>query len=257
MLKAGIVGLPNVGKSTLFNALSDNHGAESANYPFCTIEPNTAIVNVPDERLAVLKDIAGTNVVVAAAVEFVDIAGLVEGASQGEGLGNKFLSNIRETDVIIQVVRCFDDENVVHVNGKVDPISDIELINTELAIADLEHVQRGREKLGKKVRARDKEAILLDAALEKVQTKLEDGIAARTAELSDEERFAIKSYGFLTLKKIIYAANIAEDDMAAGTNDYVKAVEEYATKENAGVVALSANAEMQLIGMSPDEKKSF
>lgn len=257
MLKAGIVGLPNVGKSTLFNALSDNHGAESANYPFCTIEPNTAIVNVPDERLQVLQKFVSTDVVVPAAIEFVDIAGLVKGAAQGEGLGNKFLSHIRETDLIVQVVRCFDDDNIIHVNAKVDPVSDIELINTELAIADLEVVQKAKERIGKKLRGGDKEAVAMGAVLEKLLPVLEEGKAARSAGLDAEEKFTIKSFGLITLKDIIYAANIGESDMASGTNSYVEEVKKYAATEGAGVVVLSAEAEMQLIGMSPEEKKEF
>jgi GTP-binding protein YchF len=257
MLKAGIVGLPNVGKSTLFNALSNNHIAESANYPFCTIEPNTAIVNVPDDRLAVLKEFVSTDTVVPAAFEFMDIAGLVKGASQGEGLGNKFLSNIRECDLIVHVVRCFDDENVIHVDGKVDPISDIETINTELVLADLEMVSNSRQRNAKKVRSGDKEAKLIDDVLGKIEPILEEGKPARLAELSEEEAFAIKSYGLITLKKVIYAANIAEADMAHGTNDYVKKVEEHAAYEGAGTVVISAQAEAELTGMSDEEKKEF
>ncbi|MDD9899118.1 MAG: redox-regulated ATPase YchF [Candidatus Melainabacteria bacterium] len=257
MLKCGIVGLPNVGKSTLFNALSNNHIAESANYPFCTIEPNSAIVNVPDDRLYVLKDFVSTDTVVPAAIEFMDIAGLVKGASQGEGLGNKFLSNIRECDLIVHVVRCFDDENVVHVDGKVDPISDIDTINTELILSDLEQVQKSMEKVIKKVRGQDKEAKAVYEVLEKILPVLEEGKAARTADLSEEEKLIIKSYGLLTLKQVIYAANIAEDDMSAGTNDYVTKLEAYAQEEEAGVVVISAAAEAQLVGMSDEEKKEF
>ena len=257
MLKAGIVGLPNVGKSTLFNALSNNHIAESANYPFCTIEPNTAIVNVPDDRLAILQKFVSTDTVVPAAFEFMDIAGLVKGASQGEGLGNKFLSNIRECDLIVHVVRCFDDENVIHVDGKVDPINDIETINTELVLADLEMVSNSRQRNAKKVRSGDKEAKLIDEVLGKIEPILEEGKPARLADLSEEEAFAIKSYGLITLKKVIYAANIAEADMAAGTNDYVKKVEEHAKSEGAGTVVISAQAEAELTGMSDEEKKEF
>lgn len=257
MLKVGIVGLPNVGKSTLFNALSNNHIAEAANYPFCTIEPNSAIVNVPDERLAVLQQFVSTDVLVPAAIEFVDIAGLVKGASKGEGLGNKFLSNIRETDLIVHVVRCFEDQNVIHVSGTIDPSDDIETINTELILSDLEQVQKSRERLGKRTRSNDKEAIAIDKTLEKLQPFLEDGKPARLADLTDEEKFSIKSYGLISLKKVIYACNIAEADMAAGTNDYVKRVTELANKEGAGVVVISAAAEAQLVGMSDTEKKEF
>lgn len=257
MLKCGIVGLPNVGKSTLFNALSNNHIAEAANYPFCTIEPNSAIVNVPDSRLYVLQKFVSTDVVVPAAMEFVDIAGLVKGASQGEGLGNKFLSNIRETDLTIHVVRCFEDPNVIHVSGTIDPVDDIETINTELILSDLEQVQKSRERLGKKTRGNDKEAIAIDKVLERIQPLLEEGKPARLADLSEEELFSIKSYGLISLKKVIYAANITEADMAAGTNDYVKKVMDYATKEGAGVVVISAAAEAQLVGISDAEKKEF
>ncbi|MBT6842196.1 MAG: redox-regulated ATPase YchF [Candidatus Melainabacteria bacterium] len=257
MLKSGIVGLPNVGKSTLFNALSNNHIAEAANYPFCTIEPNSAIVNVPDSRLQVLQKFVSTDVVVPAVIEFMDIAGLVKGASQGEGLGNKFLSNIRECDLIVHVVRCFDDENVIHVDGKVDPLSDIETINTELILSDLEQVQKSMDKLIKKVRGQDKEAKVMFDALEKILPVLEEGKAARTVDLDEEEKLAIKSYGLLTLKEIVYAANIPEADMAAGTNDYVAKLEAYAKTENAGVVVISAAAEEQLVGMTDNEKKEF
>ena len=282
MLKSGIVGLPNVGKSTLFNALSNNHIAEAANYPFCTIEPNSAIVNVPDSRLQVLQKFVSTDVVVPAVIEFMDIAGLVKGASQGEGLGNKFLSNIRECDLIVHVVRCFDDENVIHVDGKVDPLSDIETINTELILSDLEQVQKSMDKLIKKVRGQDKEAKIIYDALEKILPVLEEGKAARTVDLDEEEKLAIKSYGLLTLKEIVYAANIPEADMAAGTNDYVAKLEAYAKTENAGwhpakqsfasdankkkdenngnnsnVIVISAEAEAQLVGMTDAEKKEF
>lgn len=257
MLKVGIVGLPNVGKSTLFNALSNNHIAESANYPFCTIEPNSAIVNVPDDRLAVLKEFVETDTVVPAAIEFMDIAGLVKGAAQGEGLGNKFLSNIRECDLIVHVVRAFEDENVIHVSGKVDPVDDIETINTELVLSDLEQVTNGRQRNAKKARSGDKEAKLVEEVLAKLEPILADGKPARMAELSEEELFAIKSYGLITLKKVVFAANVAEDDMAAGTNDFVTKIEEHAKAENAGVVVICAAAEAQLTGMSDDEKREF
>ncbi len=257
MLKVGIVGLPNVGKSTLFNALSNNHIAESANYPFCTIEPNSAIVNVPDTRLGKLQALVNTDKVVPAAIEFMDIAGLVKGAAQGEGLGNKFLSNIRECDLIVHVVRCFEDENIIHVSGTIDPIDDIETINTELILSDLEQVQKTKDKVIKKVRGNDKEAIAVNEVLEKILPVLEEGKPARMANLSEEDKFTIKSHGLLTLKKVIYATNIAEADMAEGTNDLVKKVESFAKDEGAGVVVISAQAEAELTGMSEEEKTEF
>lgn len=276
MVKAGIVGLPNVGKSTLFNALSNNRGAESANYPFCTIEPNSAIVEVPDERLGKLKELVSTDKIVPAILEFVDIAGLVKGASKGEGLGNKFLANIRETDVIVHVVRAFEDGNVVHVHadenaaaGKaLDPISDIEVINTELALADLEAITKAKDRLGKKVRGGDKEVQLQFQVFEKLEPLLAEGKPARLIGLpgdtngsepgiTEEELLAIKSYGLITLKKVIYAANIAESDMASGTNEFVEIIRDYAAKEHSGVVVISAKAEEELVGMSEEEKKEF
>ena len=257
MLKAGIVGLPNVGKSTLFNALSNNENAEAANYPFCTIEPNTATVIVPDSRLQILQGIVNTQKVVPAIIEFEDIAGLVKGASQGEGLGNKFLSNIKETDLIVHVVRCFEDPNVVHVAGKVSPIDDIMLINTELAISDLDLVERSKEKYSKKLRSGDKEIQLIDKAFDKILPFLKEGKPAKLADLTDDERFAIKSYGLLTLKKVIYAANVAEADIAKESNEYVDQVKKVAQDENSGLVVISANAEAQLIGLSEEEKEEF
>ncbi len=257
MVKAGIVGLPNVGKSTLFNALSNNRGAEAANYPFCTIEPNSAIVEVPDERAIVLQKFVSTDKVVPAILEFVDIAGLVKGASQGEGLGNKFLANIRECDMIVHVVRAFEDGDVIHVDGVINPINDIEVINTELALADLEMVSSAKEKMAKKLRGGDKELQLVDDAFTKILPVLEEGKPAYLVDLSEEERFAIKSYGLITLKKVVYAANVAESDMAAGTNDFVKQIEKYATEHDAGVIVVSAKAEEELVGMEGDEKKEF
>ena len=257
MLKAGIVGLPNVGKSTLFNALSNNENAEAANYPFCTIEPNSATVVVPDSRMKVLQDIVKTQKLVPAIIEFVDIAGLVKGASQGEGLGNKFLSNIKETDLIVHVVRCFEDPNVIHVSGKVSPLDDIMLINTELAISDLDLVERSREKYSKKLRGGDKEIKIIDQAFEKVLPFLREGKPAKLADLTEEEKFAIKSYGLLTLKKVIYAANVAEADIAKETNEYVEQVRKIAEEDNSGLVVISANAEAQLIGLTEEEKDEF
>jgi len=257
MLKAGIVGLPNVGKSTLFNALSNNETAEAANYPFCTIEPNTAMVIVPDSRLKELQQIVNGQRTVPAVIEFVDIAGLVKGASQGEGLGNKFLTNIKETDLIVHVVRCFDDPNVIHVSGKIDPIDDINLINTELAISDLDIVERGRERIAKRLRSGDKEAIEVDAVFEKILAFLQEGQPAKAANLNEEEKFAIKSYGLITLKDVIYAANVAEIDIAKDSNPYVDKVREFAEKEGCGLVMICANAEAQLIGLEDEEKDEF
>lgn len=257
MVKAGIVGLPNVGKSTLFNALSNNRGAEAANYPFCTIEPNSAIVEVPDQRALKLQGMVNTNKVVPAILEFVDIAGLVKGASQGEGLGNKFLANIRECDVIVHVVRCFEDSNVVHVDGTINPINDIEVINTELALADLDAVSKAKERVAKKMRGGDDEAKSISSAAEKLLPLLEEGKPALLADLTDDEQFALKSFGLLTLKKVIYAANIAESEMQAGTNEYVEKVKSYAAEHGSGVIVVSAKAEEELVGMSEDEKKEF
>jgi GTP-binding protein YchF len=257
MLKAGIVGLPNVGKSTLFNALSNNETAEAANYPFCTIEPNTAMVIVPDSRLKELQILVNGQRTVPAVIEFVDIAGLVKGASQGEGLGNKFLSNIKETDLIVHVVRCFDDPNVIHVAGKVDPVDDISLINTELAISDLDLVEKCREKYSKKLRAGEKEIIEIDAIFEKILPFLQEGLPAKAANLSEEEKFKIKSYGLLTLKKVIYAANVSEADIAKDTNEYMDKVRKIAEEEACGLVMICANAEAQLIGLEDEEKDEF
>ncbi len=257
MLKAGIVGLPNVGKSTLFNALSNNETAEAANYPFCTIEPNTAMVIVPDSRLKELQAIVNGQKIVPAVIEFVDIAGLVKGASQGEGLGNKFLSNIKETDLIVHVVRCFDDPNVIHVSGKVDPIDDINLINTELAIADLDLVEKCREKYSKKLRSGDKEILEIDKIFEKILPYLQEGKPAKAASLTEDEKFKIKSYGLLTLKEVIYAANVSEADIAKETNEYVEKVRKFAADEACGLVMICANAEAQLIGLDDEEKDEF
>ncbi|MEE4212320.1 MAG: redox-regulated ATPase YchF, partial [Parvularcula sp.] len=247
MLKAGIVGLPNVGKSTLFNALTRTRKAESANYPFCTIDPNVGVVNVPDSRLPVLQKIAGTNVVIPAAIEFVDIAGLVEGASKGEGLGNKFLANIRETDAIVQVVRCFENDDIVHSMGSVDPIRDIEVINTELILCDLESVERQKEKLVKKVRSGDKEAVAAVELIDRLVPHFNDGHPANTLEMSKEELEILHSLHLLSSKAVIYAANVMEDDLAdADSNPYVAKVREYArTAHDAGCVVISAQIESE------------
>ena len=252
-LKCGIVGLPNVGKSTLFNALT-KAGIAAENYPFCTIEPNVGIVEVPDLRLEVIAEIAQPQKVVPAVVEFVDIAGLVAGASKGEGLGNKFLANIRETDAIAHVVRCFEDPNVVHVAGKIDPVSDIQTINTELALADLDAVERQISKYAKVAQTGgDKDAQRLVAALQKVRAVLDAGRPARTAELSREEAAVIKPLFLLTMKPTMYVANVAE----GGSQELLRQVETYAAKEGAPVVPISAALEAQIADMPDEDKKLF
>jgi ribosome-binding ATPase len=255
MLRAGIVGLPNVGKSTLFNALVANAKAQAANYPFCTIEPNTGIVAVPDERLDVLANISSSIDTVAARVEFVDIAGLVKGASQGEGLGNQFLANIREVDAIVHVVRCFEDDDIIHVSGSVDPVRDAEIINLELGLADLGQIEKRVERARKLART-SKEAQVEVAALEKLLPVLNEGKPARQVDLTEEEELLLKPLGLLTRKPIIYAANVAEDELASG-NDWTKQVQALAAQENAQAVIVSAQVESELVELSEEERSDF
>jgi GTP-binding protein YchF len=255
MLKAGIVGLPNVGKSTLFNALVANAQAQAANFPFCTIEPNVGVVAVPDERLQKLSDLSSSKEIVPTRVEFVDIAGLVQGASQGEGLGNKFLANIREVDAIVHVVRCFDDDDVIHVSGTVDPERDAEVINLELGLADLAQIEKRRERLKKQMRT-SKEAATEDAALARLQAELEQGGAVRRVTLSEEEQALVRNLGLLTAKPIIYATNVSEDDLAGG-NAWVSAVEALATREGAEAVRISAQVEAELVDLAAEERSDY
>lgn len=259
MLRAGIVGLPNVGKSTLFNAVTRTRKAEAANYPFCTIDPNVGIVTVPDARLEPLAKVAKTSVIIPAAVEFVDIAGLVKGASQGEGLGNKFLSHIREVDAIVQVVRCFEDPDVHHVAGNVDPVRDIEVINTELILADLESVKKRRERIAKDVKRGDKVAAAEDSVLAKIEPALDAGKPALTVALTHEEKALAKSFFLLTDKPTIFACNVKESELAAGDrNPYVQTVQDYVRAHLAcEAVVISAQIESDLMDLSPEEASAF
>lgn len=258
-MKLGIVGLPNVGKSTLFNSLT-KAGAESANYPFCTIDPNVGVVTVPDERLNVLGEMYHTKKIIPAAIEFVDIAGLVKGASKGEGLGNQFLANIREVDAIVHVVRCFENSNIVHVDGSINPLRDIETINLELIFSDLEILERRISKVSKVAR-NDKSAAKELGLLNKVKAHLEDGKLAKTfEEVDDEEEQAwLESYNLLTYKPVIYAANVSEDDLAddAANNERVQAVREYAKGEQSEVFVVCAEIEAEISELDDDEKKMF
>ncbi|HEY1789475.1 MAG TPA: redox-regulated ATPase YchF [Verrucomicrobiae bacterium] len=259
MLKAGIVGLPNVGKSTLFNALTRTRKAEAANYPFCTIDPNVGVVTVPDARLEPLSKIAKTQTIIPAVIEFVDIAGLVKGASQGEGLGNKFLSHIREVDAIVQVVRCFEDADIHHVTGSVDPVRDIEIINTELGVADLDNVKKRREKLAKDVKRGDKTAVAENAVLVKLESALDAGKLALTVELTPEEKHIAKSFYLLTDKPTIFACNVKENELAgADKNPFVQKVTEYVKAHLAcEAVVISAQIESDLSDLSAEEAAQF
>lgn len=257
MLRTGIVGLPNVGKSTLFNALTSTRNAQSANYPFCTIEPNIGVVEVPDERLPILAKLCKTNNIIPTAIEFVDIAGLVKGASKGEGLGNQFLQNIREVDAIIQVVRCFDDPNTIHVEGKVDPISDIETINTELALADLASVERRQARISKSAKGGDKAAVLENNVLTKLSELLQNCTFINISDhFEGDEIPVVKALNLMSTKPVIYCSNVSEYDLKDG-NDYTRKVEAYAKEHGAEMVIISAKIEEELAELGADEATEY
>ncbi|OES46300.1 redox-regulated ATPase YchF [Domibacillus iocasae] len=256
-LTAGIVGLPNVGKSTLFNAIT-KAGAESANYPFCTIDPNVGIVEVPDARLTKLTEMVTPKKTIPTAFEFTDIAGIVKGASKGEGLGNKFLSHIREVDAICQVVRCFDDENITHVSGKVDPIDDIEVINLELILADLESVDKRLARVVKLAKQKDKDAVAEHDVLVLVKEALESDKPARSVEFTEEQQKIVKQLHLLTAKPMLYVANVSEEEIAdASSNEHVGKVREYAAGEGSEVIVISAKVEEEIAELDDDEKAMF
>ena len=263
MLTAGIVGLPNVGKSTLFNAVTRSGNAQAENYPFCTIDPNVGVVTVPDERLAVLSKISGSRQVIPTAIEFVDIAGLVQGASEGAGLGNKFLATIREVDAIVQVVRCFENDDIIHELGSVDPVRDIHIINSELILADLAAVEKRRDSRAKKAKGGDQEAQRELALLEKLHPHLEDGKPALTLDLSEEERRLLHDFFLLTSKRTIFACNVAEDELAGtleepGSHPLVSKVQALAADSHgAEAIVISAHIEEELVSLSPEESREF
>lgn len=256
-LTAGIVGLPNVGKSTLFNAITQA-GAEAANYPFCTIDPNVGIVEVPDDRLNKLTEVVKPKKTVPTAFEFTDIAGIVEGASKGEGLGNQFLSHIRQVDAICHVVRCFENENISHVSGKINPLDDIEIINLELILADLETVNTRIERVQKLVRQQDKDGIIEHGALEKIKVALEEDQPARSVTFTEEEEPFVRQLHLLTSKSVLYVANVGEDEVASSDdNEYVQQVRDYAAKEDAEVVVICANIEEEIAELDEEEREMF
>lgn len=255
-MKIGVVGLPNVGKSTLFNALT-NAGAQSANYPFCTIEPNVGVVDVQDERLEVLGKLYNTKKITPASIEFVDIAGLVEGASKGEGLGNKFLSHIREVDAIVHVVRCFDSEKIINVNSSVNPVRDMKIINLELILADLESVSKRLDKAEKLVKVGDKTALLEAGLLKRIKQALEEEKPARMIDWTEEERKIVQSFFLLSTKPVIYVANISENDIGKEDNEYVKDLRKLASEEGAGSISLCAKIEEELISLDEEERLLF
>lgn len=256
-LQCGIVGLPNVGKSTLFNALTSAK-AESANYPFCTIDPNVGVVTVPDQRLEKISSFIKPKSLIPTTIEFVDIAGLVAGASKGEGLGNQFLANIRQTDAIIHVVRCFDDENIIHVSGSVDPVRDIEVINTELMLADLDSIEKRLQKNEKLARTSKDKNLLADVeASRKIQKALSEGKPARSVEFTDDELIAAKAFFLLTMKPVLYACNLNETDFANGGNAWSKSVHEYAAKENNLALNICSAMEAEIAQLAPEEQKEF
>jgi GTP-binding protein YchF len=256
-LKAGIVGLPNVGKSTLFNAITQA-GAESANYPFCTIDPNVGVVEVPDERLDKLVELVVPKSIVPTAFEFVDIAGLVAGASKGEGLGNKFLAHIREVDAIVHVVRCFQDDNITHVAGKVDPISDIQTINLELILADIDSVDKKIDRSRKNLKGGDKKVAQEIEVLERIKEALYNDMPARSVELSEDEKLLVRDLHLLTMKTVLYAANVSEDEVSnSDGNEYVQRVREFAAAEGAEVVPISAKVEAEIAELEGEDKEMF